>query len=83
LENVDAKLDRRNDNRAVEMPPYAQGTSGGKKHRGQEQKTEWGKKKIDDSAYKVSVRRTASTLGLAFVYDWLINWQVNEPMSCW
>jgi hypothetical protein len=57
LENVDAKLDRRNDNRAVEMPPYAQGTSGGKKHRGQEQKTEWGKKKIDDSAYKAALER--------------------------
>jgi hypothetical protein len=39
------------------VPAYSQGMSGGKKHRGQEQKTDGQKKNPDDKAYKAALDR--------------------------
>jgi hypothetical protein len=39
------------------VPAYSQGMPGGKRHHGQEQKTEGQKKKPDDKAYNAAVSR--------------------------
>ena len=39
------------------VPAHSQDVTGGKKHRGQQQKPEGGKKKTDDSAYKAALDR--------------------------
>jgi hypothetical protein len=55
------------------VPAYCQGMSGGKKHRGQEQKTEEQKKKPDDKAYNAAVSRIPNQK-----YD---PWQIVRPSS--
>jgi hypothetical protein len=55
------------------VPAYSQEMPGGKKHRGQEQKTEVEKKKPDDKAYNAALSRIPNQK-----YD---PWQIARPSS--
>ena len=55
------------------VPAYSQGMPGGKRHHGQEQKTEGQKKKPDDKAYNAAVSRIPDQK-----YD---PWQIVRPSS--
>jgi hypothetical protein len=55
------------------VPAYSPGMSGGKKHRGQESKTDEQKKKPDDKAYNAAVSRIPNQK-----YD---PWQIVRPAS--